>query len=225
MLTRATQRYFPLLFSLLLTACSSHQKIPPFTASGYLADRGTVRIWRLNDGDQSIHLRAVYTPFTGDSREVTDYSWHDNQLVSLRKTLNGKQPDDVTLRFDHAGALSFMQRQLAGRREAVSPESVELYKFDADRLLKASNALLNGQVWLKQGHWLGDGQVRSCEGQIISPAFTDSDRRYVLQQQARLQTPLMVAWLEAPQGVQLVWYSAQDECSWQPTAEDLAKNE
>ena len=77
--------------------------------------------------------------------------WQADKLLSVERHVTGQQPDDVTLRFDHQGNLNFMQRQLAGRREAVSADSVELYRFDAQRMLAQSNALLSGRVLLRQG--------------------------------------------------------------------------
>ena len=60
----------------LLAGCSSHDDTPDFTASGYLADRGTVRIWRENHND-TVHLLTIYTPFTGAATENTDYIWQN----------------------------------------------------------------------------------------------------------------------------------------------------
>ncbi|ADU67548.1 DUF1481 domain-containing protein [Pantoea sp. At-9b] len=216
MLKRYHQRVCALLCGALLTGCSTTPDLPAFTASGYLADRGVVRIWRKNGDHQSVHMRTVFTPFNGDAMETTDYSWLDNNLISVQRQVAGNQPDDVTLRFDQQGNLNFMQRQLAGRREAVSNDSVELYRFDAQRMLAQSNALLNGRVLLSQGHWLGDTQVRNCEGKVVNAPFDSNMLATLAQQQRSASSPLMVAWLEAPEGVQLLHITPTDECSWQP---------
>ncbi|MFJ5162435.1 DUF1481 domain-containing protein [Pantoea sp. NPDC088449] len=221
MLNQISQRVCALLWGALLTGCSSTPDLPAFTASGYLADRGTVRIWRKNSDHQAVHLRTVFTPFSGDAMETTDYSWQQQQLVSVERHLAGAQPDDVTLRFDHQGNLNFMQRQLAGRREAVSADSVELYRFDAQRMLDQSNALLEGRVLLRQGHWLGGNQVRECDDKLVNAPF-DRDTLYTLGRQQQSQAaPLMVSWLEAPEGVQLLRVTSDDECSWQPKESDF----
>ncbi|WP_345827460.1 DUF1481 domain-containing protein [Pantoea sp. BRR-3P] len=221
MLNQISQRVCALLWGALLTGCSSTPDLPAFTASGYLADRGTVRIWRKNSDHQAVHLRTVFTPFNGDAMETTDYSWQQQQLVSVERHLAGAQPDDVTLRFDHQGNLNFMQRQLAGRREAVSADSVELYRFDAQRMLDQSNALLEGRVLLHQGHWLGGNQVRECDDKLVNAPF-DRDTLYTLGRQQQSQSaPLMVSWLEAPEGVQLLRVTSDDECSWQPKESDF----
>ncbi|WP_292987222.1 DUF1481 domain-containing protein [Pantoea sp.] len=220
-MTPLFQRLSVLLLSLFLFGCSSTPDIPPFSASGYLADRGVVRIWRKNSDHQSVHIRTLYTPFSGGEGEVTDYIWLEESLISIQRQVKGTQPDDVTLRFDQAGGLNFMQRQLAGRREAVSPDAVELYKFDAERMRNLSDALLSGQVFLKQGHWLGNNVLETCESQQVRPAFDADDLQMLKQQQSSASAPLMVSWLEAPEGIQLLRVSQQDDCTQQPTEDDM----
>lgn len=220
-MTPLLSRLSVLFLPLFLFGCSSTPDIPPFSASGYLADRGVVRIWRKNSDHQSVHIRTLYTPFSGGGGEVTDYVWLEEALISIQRQVKGKQPDDVTLRFDQAGGLNFMQRQLAGRREAVSPDAVELYKFDAQRMRNLSDALLSGQVFLKQGHWLGNNVLENCEGQQVRPAFDADDLQMLTQQQRSASAPLMVSWLEAPEGIQLLRVSQQDDCSQQPTEDDM----
>ena len=82
MLNTITQRVCALLLGALLAGCSSTPDLPAFTASGYLADRGTVRIWRKNSDHQAVHLRTVYTPFNGDAMETTDYNWQQNNQMT-----------------------------------------------------------------------------------------------------------------------------------------------
>ena len=221
MLNTINQRVCALFLGALLTGCSTTPDLPAFTASGYLADRGTVRIWRKNNDHQAVHLRTVFTPFNGDAMETTDYNWQQNKLLSVERHVAGAQPDDVTLRFDQQGNLNFMQRQLAGRREAVSADSVELYRFDAQRMLAQSNALLDGRVLLSQGHWLGGNQVRDCDGKTINVAFDSGTLSTLKRQQQAQAEPLMVSWLEAPEGVQLLRATPDDECSWQPRESDF----
>jgi len=220
-MTTLFQRFSALSLSLFLFGCSSTPDIPPFSASGYLADRGVVRIWRKNNDHQSVHIRTIFTPFSGSEGEVTDYIWLEQALISVHRQVKGEQPDDVTLRFDQEGGLNFMQRQLADRREAVSPDAVELYKFDAQRMRNVSDALLSGQIFLRQGYWSGGNLVKSCEGQQVRPAFDADALRTLAQQQRGSARPLMVSWLEAPEGVQLLRASQQDDCAQQPKEDDM----
>ena len=220
-MTTLLQRFSALSLSLLLVGCSSTPDIPPFSASGYLADRGVVRIWRKNNDHQSVHIRTIYTPFTGGAGEVTDYIWLEKALISVHRQVKGDHPDDVTLRFDQEGSLNFMQRQLADRREAVSADAVELYRFDAERMRNVSDALLSGRIFLRQGHWLGGNLLESCEGQQVKPAFDADALRTLARQQRGSTRPLMVSWLEAPEGVQLLRVSQHDDCAQQPKEEDM----
>ncbi|PPS58970.1 hypothetical protein CRX72_26605 [Pantoea sp. BRM17] len=43
-----------------------------------------------------------------------------------------------------------------------------------------------------------------------------------MTQQQQGSQPLMVSWLEAPEGIQILRVTAEDECSWQPTESDLS---
>ncbi|WLS78667.1 DUF1481 domain-containing protein [Erwinia pyri] len=209
------------LMLLMLAGCSSRSTRPDFTASGYLADRGTVRIWRKDNPNHSSHLVTVYTPFTGGNTETTDYLWQQEKLISIERHIKGEHPDDVTLRFDQDGSLSFMQRQLEGRREALSPDAVALYQFDAGRMLKISDDLLEGRVWLKQGHWSPSGTVTLCKGGEEKPSFDPFFTRYITQHQQESGKPVSISWLEAPKGTQLILVSADDQCATEPQEADL----
>lgn len=209
------------LFCLLLVGCSSTSRVPPFSASGYLADRGAVRIWRKNSAQDRVHLRTLYTPFNQQTTETTDYLWQGDTLLSVARTVSGDSPNDVTLRFDAQGHLSFMQRQLAGKREPLDNDAIELYKFDAQRMLARSNALQDGRIRLKQGIWSGGRQVESCEGTRLTPDF-DRNTLNVLAGQHRLRAaPLLISWLEAPEGSQLLRVAAGEGCDSQPREADF----
>ncbi|PRD12495.1 DUF1481 domain-containing protein [Pantoea coffeiphila] len=207
---------------LLLAGCSSHSDLPDFTASGYLADRGAVRIWRKDSQEEISHMMTAYTPFSGGATETTDYQWLDGKPVAIERHVSGKQPDDVTLRFDHDGALSFMQRQLAGHREPLSADEVALYQFDAQRMLKISNDLRNGRVMLIQGRWLPGGEVASCQGNQLRPEFDEMELEQIARQRASASAePVNVAWLQAPEGVQLLLVSHEDLCQSEPKEADF----
>ncbi|URQ60545.1 DUF1481 domain-containing protein [Pantoea alhagi] len=213
------KRLFALL-TLLLAGCSSQPSLPDFTASGYLADRGAVRIWRKNHQD-SVHMLTVFKPFQEGATVFTRYGWQDGNLISIERHLKDARPDDVTLRFDGDGSLSFMQRQLAGRREAVSEQAVELYKFDAQRMLKISDALLAGRVLLKQGRWQGNDTLQTCQGEQVKPTLDESEWRRIEQVQHQTGAKVSVAWLEAPAGTQLLEVSTEDDCQWEPQEADF----
>ncbi len=211
----------PLLTAITLVGCSSHSQHPDFSASGYLADRGSVRIWRKEHDSQISRLMTVYTPFNGPTAETTDYQWQQGRLVAIERHTAGEHPESVTMRFDQDGSLSFMQRQLENRREALSADAIALYQYDAGRMLAISDDLLKGRVVLQQGHWMPSGTVTLCKKGIRYPVFDRYAMSYITQHQQESGKPLSIAWLEAPGGTQLLLVSADDLCPAQPTAEDF----
>jgi len=220
-MTRSPSVLFIISIMLLLAGCSSHQKLPDFTASGYLADRGAVRIWRKESTPHTIHLMTIYTPFSGSATETTDYLWQEDKLVSIERHIAGAHPESVTMRFDQDGNLSYMQRQLEGRREALSSDAVALYQFDAGRMLKISDDLLEGHILLRQGHWTLGGAVTLCQGGGIHPRFDSYSTNYITQHQQASGKPVSISWLEAPKGTQLLLVSLKDVCPAEPEAADF----
>lgn len=209
------------LILLLLVGCSSHSNRPEFTASGYLADRGAVRIWRKDDGKQISHMMTIFTPFSGGSSETTEYHWQGGKPVAIERVVSGSSPDNVTLRFDQEGRLNYMQRQLPGRREPLSDDQVALYLFDAERMVKISDDLLSGRVVLLQGQWSPAGSVMTCQGAEVRPVFDSPEQAYITRQLAATSGPLSIAWLEAPGDTQLLLVSSDDFCRTEPNAKDF----
>ena len=205
----------------MLAGCSSGPAHPDFSASGYLADRGAVRIWRKERDSHVTRLMTVYTPFNSPTVETTDYQWQQDKLVSIERHTAGEHPESVTMRFDQDGSLSFMQRQLESRREALSADAIALYQYDAGRMLTISDDLLKGRVVLRQGHWTPSGTVTLCQKGTRHPSFDRYAASYITQHQQESGKPLSIAWLEAPGGTQLLLVSAEDLCPAQPTAEDF----
>ena len=78
--------------------------------------------------------------------------------------------DSIQLRFADDGTVSFMQRQLATRREPLTSDEIALYQYQARRILEVSNALRAGKVKLLQGRWM-QGEVQTCDGQRMKPGL------------------------------------------------------
>lgn len=124
------------LMALMLTACSFHQTPPAFTATGYIADRGAVRLWRKDDtASERVTLESVYSPYRGADTVVTrhEYQQQQGEVRQIRRQQSGEQPETVHLRFDQQGKLSFMQRERWQRRESLSDDETALYAFEARR--------------------------------------------------------------------------------------------
>ena len=205
----------------LLSGCSWHRHAPDFTASGYLADRGDVRIWRKNSDPQTIHLLTSYSPFDGTASTDSDYIWQRGKLVSVTRHTRGAESDNVTLRFDSNGRMSFMQRQLAGRREPITADDIALYQYDAERMLKISDGLLSGRVALLQGSVQRDGTVTRCDGTMVRPDFDNSELATIRLHQTGSAATRWLAWLKAPGGVQLLKVSADNLCQSAPAEDDF----
>lgn len=214
---------FPFLLSIaLLTGCSSHTGKPEFTASGYLADQGSVRIWRKDSQPQLSHMLTIYTPFDGSVTETTDYHWQDGKLIAVERHSSSGKAGDVTLRFDQTGKLNFMQRQLDGRKESLSEDDVALYQFDARRMLQISDDLQHGKVRLKQGRWSASGIVSSCQGDTLNPSFGRSAQNYLIQRRAGSSAVMGIAWLETAGDTQLLLVSNEDLCINEPQEADFS---
>lgn len=202
--------------ALLLAACSSHDTLPPFTQTGYLADAGSVRIWRKDSSGGDIHILSAFTPWQDDATTRSEYRWHNGKLFFIERNIAGATPDQVKLRFADNGEVSFMQRTLAGQKLLVSNSDIALYQYQAEQIQELSEALRVGKVILHQGRLLDDSRVQSCEGEITTLQFDRRTRHYMTLQLQESRVPLSIAWLEAPEGEQLLLVTPNDICSWQP---------
>ncbi len=151
-----------------LSACSSLSDPPQFSASGYIADSGVVRLWRQDNAQQQPQvLMSVYSPYFGGNTRVTFYEYQNGILREIRRNDLGATPQSVQLRFDEQGQVSFMQRQLASRRESLSADDIAVYQLEAKRILELSRVLRAGDVRLIQGRWQ-DGMLTTCAGKNVA---------------------------------------------------------
>ncbi|ATM97559.1 lipoprotein [Yersinia frederiksenii] len=204
-----------------LSACSSQSGTPQFSASGYIADNGVVRLWRQDNAQQQpLVLMSVYSPYSGDNTRVTFYEYQNGLLREIRRNDLGHNPQSVELRFDDQGQVSFMQRQLATRREQLSMDNIAVYQLEAKRILELSSALRAGNVRLIQGRWQ-EGIVTTCAGKTLRLSLDDNSQAWLNKRGANSAEPLGVAWLDSPEGQQLLLVANQDFCRWEPTAGSL----
>lgn len=205
----------------LVVSCSSHSPPSALYAGGYLSDRGVMRVWRKDDPtQQQTALMTVFSPFNGHSTQITRYHFRQNAVREITQSKSAPDKEDVRLRFDAKGAVSYMQRQLPDRREPLSDDDIALYQFDAGRLLEMSDAMRTGNVQLKQGQWQ-DGVVVTCSGQRIRPSLDHRASQRIAQRQQRSAVPLSIAWLESREGTQLLLVANEDFCRWEPTVDSL----
>ncbi|MDA8513544.1 DUF1481 domain-containing protein [Citrobacter sp. Igbk 14] len=201
---------------LLLSACSRHSELPPFTASGYVGEQGAVRVWR-KDSSDDVHLLSVLSPWRNGDTTTSEYRWQGDMLSLIELNVYSKPPEHIRIRFDDRGELSFMQREVAGQKQQLSSDQIALYRYRADQIRKTSDALRQGRVVLHQGRWHGaERTVTTCEGETIKPDLDSWAISHIERRQSRSSVDVSVAWLEAPEGSQLLLVANEDFCHWQP---------
>ncbi|WP_268628728.1 DUF1481 domain-containing protein, partial [Escherichia coli] len=83
-----------------------------------------------------------------------------------------------------------------------------------------SNALRAGKVKLLQGRWR-QGEVQTCDGQSMKPGLDAASIAWIEKRARSSSRPVSVAWLEAPEGSELLLVANDDFCSWEPKEDQL----
>lgn len=204
-----------------LGACSSNSSSPRFTASGFVADQGVVRVWRRDDSQQRpLTLMTVYSPYRGPGTVTTLYEYQNGVLFQIRRVDADGDRDSIQLRFTPNGTVSFMQRQLTTQRQKLSGDEIVLYQYQARRTLELSDALNAGGIRLLQGHWL-QGKVELCNGDIVKPGLNNRAEEWIARRVANSSQPVTIAWLDGPRGRELLLVANDDFCRWEPTKDSL----
>lgn len=207
----------PLLLvgTLLLAACSHDSSLPPFTASGFAGDQGAIRIWRKDSGGET-HLLSAFSPWHRGNTSLAEYRWQGDALTLIELNIYAKPPEHIRVRFDDRGELSFMQREVDGQKQQLSSDQIALYRYRAEQIRQTSDALRQGRVVLRQGRWQANNTVQTCEGQTVKPELDTWALNHIAQRQSHSSLAVSVAWLEAPEGAQLLLVANEDFCHWQP---------
>ncbi len=104
-----------------------------------------------------------------------------------------------------------------GEKQQLSNDQIDLYRYRADQIRQISDALRQGRVVLRRGRWHAMEQtVTTCEGQTIKPDLDSQAIAHIERRQSRSSVDVSVAWLEAPEGSQLLLVANSDFCRWQP---------
>ncbi|EGT3575957.1 DUF1481 domain-containing protein [Citrobacter amalonaticus] len=215
-LSSVWRRTLTLAGVLLLTACSHNASPPPFTASGFADNQGAVRIWRKDSAD-GVHLLSVFSPWRNGSTTTSEYRWQGESLSLIELNIYDKPPEHIRVRFDDRGELSFMQREVDGHKQQLSNDQIELYRYRAGQIRQTSDALREGRVVLRQGRWhAAERAVTTCEGETIKPDLDARAMSHIERRQSHSSVDVSVAWLEAPEGAQLLLVANSDFCHWQP---------
>ncbi|WP_369309685.1 DUF1481 domain-containing protein [Providencia rettgeri] len=208
----------------MLSACSSNApKLPEFSASGFIADDGVIRMWRLNDAkSQPLVLMVVYSPYKGTDTSVNFFEYRFGNLWQIRSQILNQKGGDITeqLRFNKNNDVIFMQRVQDGSKRPLSNDEITRWRFEAERVLETNTALIVGGVKLYQGRWQ-QGKVTTCEGDVREVTFEPYAENW-LQNRAKVwHSQLNLAWLESSEGNQLLMVADTDFCRWQPSKDSL----
>lgn len=216
-----TPRLVAGLLVLGLVGCSSKNSSELFFASGYVADQGINRLWREDNAQNEPQtILNVYSPYFGGDTVITRYEFQQGQLHLIKETHATQTDLGVMLRFDDSGHVSFMQRQLPERREKLSSDDIERYKYEATKILDLSNALRVGNVRLVQANWR-QGLITTCAGELVTPKLTVRSQVWLAKRASRSNDNLGLAWLTAPEGNELLLVANEDFCKWEPKESDL----
>lgn len=205
-----------LLVAALLTACSHKASPPPFTASGYVVEDGVVRLWRKDASSGEIHLLSVLSPWHQGVTVTREYRWQNDALTQVDLNIYSSPPEHIRVRFDERGEVSFMQRERDGQKQQLSSDDIALYRYHAQRIRTTSDALRVGEVVLYQGRWNSDNTITTCDGKKVAPRLDEASLRRIALRQRHASLAVSVAWLEAPEGAQLLLVASSDFCHWQP---------
>lgn len=197
----------------MLSACSSNApKLPEFSASGFIADDGVIRMWRLNNAkSQPLVLMVVYSPYKGTDTSVNFFEYRSGNLWQIRSQILNQKNGDITeqLRFDKNNEVIFMQRTQDGYKTPLSTDEITRWRFEAERILETNTALIVGGVKLYQGRWQ-QGKVTTCEGDVREVTFESYAENW-LQSRAKVwHSQLNLAWLESSEGNQLLMVADTD---------------
>jgi len=204
-----------------LSGCSSQNTSPRFTATGYIADQGMMRIWRKDDPQhQPQAIMSVYSPLEGKGTVISYYAYQDGKLNLVRQTVQGNEQNVLELRLDEKGEISFMQRQIGNQRQLLTSDDIARSQYQSRHMVEISEALRVGKVHLIQGHWQ-NGKFTNCAGETQSLKLEAWQLNWIESRAAHSSQPLGIAWLDAPEGRQLLLAANEDFCSWEPTVDTL----
>lgn len=216
-----TARSLILIIAVLLSVGCSSDLGPKFDATGYISNSGAIRFWRLDNAEhQPQTVIRVYTPYLDEQKSVfTRFEFINGSLSQVIQRTESQPPVTEQLRFDAQGNVTFQQRQLIDRREPLSKDDIDYLSYIAQQSLQISGALIAGNVKLVQGQYQNDILI-ACEGKY-SRLSLDTNQRQWLASRAESKQPLWLAWLDAPNGIQLLLAANEDFCLWQPTEENM----
>lgn len=207
----------------LLSACSSNSpQLPEFSATGYIADEGIVRLWRLNNkASEPLVIMSVYSFFQKPETLITFYEYRQNKLWQVRtEIMRPISPVSWHLRLNPHGDVIFMQQEQQGNKRPLTEDERLTMVFAARKEREMSDILTIGKVNLVQGTWY-QNTMTTCAGNKVNVTFEASETRFLEKRTQNPDKPVYVAWLDSPEGNQLLMVAEHNFCKWEPTKESL----
>ncbi len=215
---RALHILIILFLSTSLLSCSLWFTPVKTQATGYLSERGVIRLWQRDSSAEITKLVSIFSAFDDRPEVETEYTFDHERLISLNRYALDKQKNGYQIRFDTEGNVAFMQQQLSSHREALTHDEIALAQFEAQRQLKLSQQLNRGHIVLRQAQWKSGQQLQDCFRHTMQYNFNAIESQQ-LHRQAE-QGAVYVAWLDAPEGQQLLLITARNLCQQVPLLED-----
>lgn len=206
----------------LLSACSSTVQLPEFSATGYIADEGVVRLWRLNNNASEPQvIMSVYSFYKKPETIITFYEYRQNNLWQVRsEIINPTNPSSWHLRLNKRGEVIFMQQESQKQKRALTEDERLRMVFAASKEREISEALTIGEVNLVQGVWY-QNTMTTCAGEKVNISFEAPEQRWLKARTRNSIKPSYVAWLDSPEGKRLLMVAEHNFCKWEPTKESL----
>ncbi|XPE60928.1 DUF1481 domain-containing protein [Shigella flexneri] len=163
-----------------------------------------------------MHLLAVFSPWRSGDTTTREYRWQGDNLTLININVYSKLPVNIRARFDDRGDLSFMQRESDGEKQQLSNDQIHYTVIVLIRSARLAMPYVRGESCCA-GRWHAMEQtVTTCEGQTIKPDLDSQAIAHIERRQSRSSVDVSVAWLEAPEGSQLLLVANSDFCRWQP---------
>ena len=164
---------------------------------------------------------SVYSFYKKPETVITFYEYRQNKLWQVRsEVINPNDPSSWHLRLNKRGEVIFMQQESQKQKRALTEDERLRMVFAASKVREISEALTIGKVNLVQGIWY-QNTMTTCAGEKVSVSFEGPEQRWLKTRTRNSSKPSYVAWLDSPEGKQLLMVAEHDFCKWEPTKESL----
>ncbi|WP_237673210.1 DUF1481 domain-containing protein [Klebsiella pneumoniae] len=143
-------------------------------------------------------------------------------MALIELNVYGKTAGTYSRRFDAQGDFGFMQRENGRAKQSSPANPVCAISFIAPnrsarpRRPARGGSSAAGALWNAAAH-----TVLTCEGQRFSPDLDSRAPAHIERRQSHASAAVSIAWLEAPEGSQLLLVANENFCTWQPTEKNF----